>query len=409
LLQVATAEPVLKVGLNFVPGAAAFSPLSTKLGSMLSDEIKSTNKPWEEKTLLGLRADEGLAALNGRQFVVLLDPSAIALEAPPKLFRCDTRGSITGLCEGEGQGKPWIPTRAYVRFELSVTDYRSIKDFINTATSCEADERVWSDFRVLLGSGQLARRQTEYERHILARGDLLMQIRRSQAEYSGARYTSRLLVHAQQFALLPTPDDAYWAEHFRDRAQPLNNCIRNVAVRGRSQSAAIWDATTAIFAHAAQYPNWAAAIAASTDADSAPLREAENELSAIRHALTIGDLATLDAQSLESLTNLTAQLETMLDAGYAQIARAIEAKPLPIEARALELATISDRTGCNRCKAALQSRIDALRTSAASAPAQAQVNPVALDNQSSAAPLGTQTAGEVVPAHQAGEHPVKGG
>ncbi len=74
LLQLATAEPVLKVGLNFVPGAAAFSPLSTKLGSMLSDEIKSNNKPWEEKTLLGLRTDEGLAALNGRQFVVLLDP-----------------------------------------------------------------------------------------------------------------------------------------------------------------------------------------------------------------------------------------------------------------------------------------------------------------------------------------------
>src|SRR5690606_28781118 len=93
LLELATAEPVLKVGLNFVPGGAAFSPLSTKLGDMLSQEIKSSNKPWEEKTLLGLRTDEGLMALNGRQFVVLLDPGAIALEAPPKLFRCDTRGS----------------------------------------------------------------------------------------------------------------------------------------------------------------------------------------------------------------------------------------------------------------------------------------------------------------------------
>src|SRR5690606_4079460 len=125
LLELATDEPILKVGLNFVPGGAAFSPLSTKLGSMLSNEIKTTNKPWEEKTLLGMRIEEGLASLNGRQFVVLLNPSTIELEAPPKLMRCDTRGSLTGLCEGDG--KPWTPKQAYVRFELNVTDFRSIK------------------------------------------------------------------------------------------------------------------------------------------------------------------------------------------------------------------------------------------------------------------------------------------
>ncbi len=368
LLQVATAEPVLKVGLNFIPGAAAFSPLSTKLGSMLSDEIKSTNKPWEEKTLLGLRSDEGLAALNGRQFVVLLDPSTIALEAPPKLFRCATRGSLTGLCEGDGSGKPWVPAQAYVRFELSVTDYRSIKDFIGAATSCEADERVWSDFRVLLASGQLARRQTEYERDILARGDLLLQIRRSHAEYSGARYTARLLNHAQQYALLTTPDDAYWIEHFRDRAQPLDTCIRNTAIRGRAQYAAIWDAATAIFAHAAQYPTWAVAIANSRDADSAPLREAEHELVTIRRLLANGELTVLDAQSLDSLTNLTAQLEAMLEVGYARIARRIETSSAPLDAQSAELATLAEHTACLACKVALQRAAETLRAAAATAP-----------------------------------------
>jgi hypothetical protein len=374
LLQLATAEPMLKVGLNFVPGAAAFSPLSTKLGSMLSDEIKSTNKPWEEKTLLGLRTDEGLMALNGRQFVVLLDPTALALESPPKLFRCDTRGSITGLCEGNGQGKPWIPTQAYVRFELSVTDYRSIKDFIGPATSCEADERVWSDFRVLLGSGQLARRQTEYERHLLARGDLLLQIRRSQAEYSGTHYTSRLLQHAQQFALLPTPD-AYWVEHFRTRAQPLDACIRTTALRGRAQYAAIWDAATAIFARSTHYPTWATAIAANDDSESTSLRAAEGELVAVRRLLTVGDLKTLDSQSLDSLTNLTSQLEAMLEAGYNRIANTIERAPTPADARIAELTALSERTACIGCKVALQRRVEVLRVTPAPAP-QVDAKPV---------------------------------
>ncbi len=374
LLQLATAEPVLNVGLNFVPGGAAFSPLSTKLGSMLSDEIKSTNKPWEEKTLLGLRSDEGLAALNGRQFVVLLDPSTAAPESPPKLFRCDTRGSLTGLCQGEGAGKPWVPNQAYVRFELSVTDYRSIKDFIGSGTTCEADERVWSDFRVLLTSGQLARRQTAYETDLLARGDLLTQIRRSYVEYSGARYASRLLLHAQQFALLQTPDDAYWNTHFRERAVPLDTCIRSAAVRGHTQYASIWDAATAIFAHAVQYPVWATALAASDEPDSAPLRGAESELVAVRRLLATGDLKNLDAPNLESLSSLTVQLETMLDTGYGRIASAIETRNEPIEARLSELNSLAEHTACGTCKVQLQQRVDALRaanvqTSPATAPA----------------------------------------
>jgi hypothetical protein len=366
LLQLATDEPVLKVGLNFVPGGAAFSPLSTKLGSMLSNEIKTTNKPWEEKTLLGLRTDEGLASLNGRQFVVLLNPSTIQLEAPPKLVRCDTRGSLTGLCEGEG--KPWIPKQAYVRFELNVTDFRSIKDFINPATSCEADDRVWSDYRVLLASGQLARRQTEYERHLLARGELLMNIKRSQSEYTSTHYTARLLQHAQQFALLVTPSDAYWAEHFADRAKPLNDCVRANAVRGRAPYAAIWDASTAIFTRSTQYPVWAAAIAASDSADSPAIQEAERELVTIRRLLMMGDLKTMDAASLSSLTNLTTQLESMLEVGYTQIARTIENSATPVDARLAHLNAMAERTPCFSCKTLLAQRADSLRAINTSSP-----------------------------------------
>jgi hypothetical protein len=244
---------------------------------------------------------------------------------------------------------------------LSVTDYRSIKDFIGPATSCEADERVWSDYRVLLASGQLARRQTEYERHLLARGDLLQQIRRSQAEYSGAHYTSRLLQHAQQFALLPTPDDAYWVEHFRTRAQPLDACIRSIALRGRAQYASIWDAATTIFAHSAQYPTWSVAIAANDDAESPSLRAAESELTAIRRLLSVGDLKTMDAQSQESLNNLTAQLETMLSAGYERIARALERGSTPLDTRVAELIALSERTPCLACKVSLQRSAEILR------------------------------------------------
>jgi hypothetical protein len=384
LLRFATDEPILKVGLNFIPGGAVFSPLSTKLGSMLSNEIRTTEKPWEEKTLLGMRTDEGLSSLNGRQFIVLLNPSTIALEAPPKLTRCDTRGSLTGLCEGEG--KPWVPKQAYVRFELNVTDFRSIKDFINLATSCEADERVWSDYRVLLASGQLARRQTEYERHLLSRGELLMQIKRSQSEYTGTPYLSRLLLHAQQYALLPTPNDSYWSEHFADRAKPLNDCIRSVGVRGSAQCAAIWDASTAIFVRSMQYPVWANAISTTEDPQSPSLQEAERELVAIRRLLTVGDLKSVDAASLKTLTNLIAQLEAMLESGYARIARAIEINStVSADARIAQLHELADRTVCNSCKTSLLQKADELR---------AVLHPP-LDNPTAATPVTTNSTAEI--------------
>ncbi|HEY1181052.1 MAG TPA: hypothetical protein VGE56_02015, partial [Rhodocyclaceae bacterium] len=177
LLEVATAEPAISIGMSLIPGASVAAGLSTKLGEMLSDEIQTTKKPWEEKTLLGLRADQGLFALDGRQFIVLLNSTTMELQAPPQLARCDVKNSPTGLCLPDG--KPWTPAQAYVRFELDVTDFRSIKDFIGVAVSCEADERVWSEYRALLASGNLARKQLEYERQIMARGDLLLQVRRA--------------------------------------------------------------------------------------------------------------------------------------------------------------------------------------------------------------------------------------
>jgi hypothetical protein len=357
LLQVATSEPLLKVGMSFVPGATAFSPLSTKLGDLLSDEIKTSNKPWEEKTLLGLRSDEGLFALDGRMFVVMLNSTKMELEAPPKLRRCENKESPSGLCTSDNQ--PWKPAQAYVRFELDVTDYRSIKDFIGAAVSCEADERTWSDYRALLASGQLAKRQTQYERHLLARGDLLMQIRRSQAETSVSRYAGRLLQHAQQYTLLQTPDDGFWQEHLRDRARQLDACIRSTAVRGQAQYAAIWDSATELFTQSTAYPNWA--LANSADADAPVLREAERELRKLQQLMSVNELRSLDAQSLEPLSSLGSQLQQLLLPGYTRVAEAIVASTDPAEAKLQKLGEMSARSACRSCREYLDQQSAGLR------------------------------------------------
>lgn len=362
LLQLATAEPILSVGLNFVPGGGAVAGLSTKLGSMLSDEIKSTNKPWEEKTLLGLRSDEGLAALDGRQFVVLLNPTTIELQAPPELRRCDVKLSPTGLCNANGSA--WVPAQAYVRFELDVTDFRSIKDFIGGGVSCEADERTWSEYRALLASGQLARRQTQYERQLLARGDLLLQMRRAQNEMTGPRYTSRLLQFAQQYALLPVPEDAYWKEHFDSRARQLDGCLRATAVRGQSQYAAIWDSATSLFEQAQAYPSWAATLAASGDPEAPVLRGAERELLKLNTLLSINEVRALDLQSLESLVNLQTQLQQMLVPSYRRIAERVADSPEPLEGKLARLNDLSARSACGDCKLVIAQRAEALRLEA---------------------------------------------
>lgn len=360
LLEVATAEPMLKFGMGFVPGGQVVTSLSSKLGELLSEEIKTEKKNWEEKTLLGLRADQGLAELDGRQFVVLLNPSTIELEGPgPDLRRCERSLSPTGLCDPKG--RPWIPAQAYVRFELDVTDFRSVKDFIGAAVSCEADERVWADYRALLASGQLARKQTEYERHLLARGELLLQVRRAQNEPLNWRRVGRLLQFAQQAALLPTPDDAYWTEHYRERAQQNDACIRTAAIRGQSQYASIWDQATTVFARAHSYPSWNAALAGSADPEAPALRDAERELTQLRQLLSVPELRAIDSESLESLTSLDSQLQQMLKPAYERaIERVLETDETP-DAKRQRLTDLFSRSACMSCRQLLSAQAEALR------------------------------------------------
>ncbi len=360
LLEIATAEPMLKFGMGFVPGGQIVSGLSSKLGELLSEEIKTEKKNWEEKTLLGLRSDQGLAALHGRQFIVMLNSTTIELEAPtPRLKRCERAHSASGLCQTDGT--PWLPAQAYVRFELDVTDFRSIKDFIGSAVSCEADERVWADYRALLASGQLARRQTEAERDLLARGELLLQVRRTADETPDWRRAARLLQFAQQAALLPHADDAYWVKHFRTRANQLDQCIRSAAIRGRSQHAAIWDQATALFERAQTYPAWTTALAGDVHPEAPVLREAERELAQLRRIMTLPELRALDADSLHSLNALDAQLQQMLLPAYERIAERIRQSDDSVAGQIERLGHLHTRSACIACRQGLQAQIDTLR------------------------------------------------
>lgn len=375
LLELATAEPMLKFGMGFVPGGQVVTGLSSKLGELLSDEIKTEKKPWEEKTLLGLRSEQGVSALDGRQFVVLLNSSSVELEAPaPSLRPCPRAQSPSGLCDS--QGKPWAPAQAYVRFELDVTDFRSTKDFIGAAVSCEADERVWADYRSLLASGQLARRQTEYERHLLTRGELLLQIRRANADAPNWRRASRLLQFAQQAALLPTPDDAYWVEHFKARAQQTEACIRSAAIRGQSQYAAIWDSATALFARAPAYAGWAAALAGSADPEAPALRDAERELTQLQQLRSVNELRTLDADSLDALNSLDSQLQALLKPVYERaVERIVEAEE-NAQGKAQRLGDLFTRSACMSCRQLLSERAEQWRLIALATPPPSAAEPV---------------------------------
>lgn len=359
LLELATGEPILKFGMGFVPGGQVVTGLSSRLGELLSEEIKTEGKPWEEKTLLGLRAEQGVSALDGRQFVVVLNSTRVDLEAPaPDLHRCQSTQSRAGLCNRKGE--PWMPAEAYVRFELDVTDYRSVKDFLGSAVSCEAEERVWVDYRALIASGQLARRQAEYERHLLTRGELLLAARRANAEMATWRRAGRLLQFAQQAALLPAPDDAYWIEHYRSSAQQLDACIRTAAARGQSQYATIWDQAISLFARAQSYPSWATALSGTADPEAPALRDAERELTRLRQLMSAGELRTLDSESLESLNSLGAQLEALLVPVYERAVERILENGDSIEGKRQRIADLITRSACTDCRERLGRRLETL-------------------------------------------------
>lgn len=359
----AATSPVAQVGLSFVPGAATFNPISYKLGGMLSDEIKTSGKPWEERTLLGMRADEGVQALDGRQFVVLLNPSKVELEAPPELVRCRKTGAITGLCAASGE--PWVPDQAYVRFELDVTHYRSIKDYLGGDVSCDFSERNWVDYRTLIGSGMLARLQTDYEQLLMQRGDLLMQIRRGLTEQSTQPYVTRVLLYAQQYAMLPNPSDGYWKEHFRERAATLDGCIRSTALRGQSALASVWDAALPVFERSRYYPDWAEQLRNNEDPQDPLLLDAQRDLASIDSLLAYQELRAVDSpSSLVSLTQPKQQLERMITASYVNMIHLIEDTSEPVQGKLDRYAELMERTGrCTLCKQLLQERVDLLTAS----------------------------------------------
>lgn len=356
----AASAPVSQVGLSFIPGAATFNPITYKLGDMLSEEIKTAGKPWEERTLLGLRADEDVAKLDGRQFIVLLNPTSMELEAPPQLARCRKTGAVTGLCWSDGS--PWVPDRAYVRFELDVSDYRSIKDFVGADVSCEYSERNWLDYRSLIASGQLARQQTDYELMLMRRGDLLMQIRRGLSEQSNQAYVAKVLLYAQQFAMLPSPNDAYWIDHYSERASSLDACIRDQALRGQSAYAAIWDGALPIFRRTAFYASWADRLRESVEPDSTLLRDVERELAQIEQLLAYQELQQLrDGSALVALTQPQQQLERMLVAAYAELQRQIERSGDTALLRLARYQALADAAAsCRLCTELLRPQIDSL-------------------------------------------------
>ncbi|WP_420465533.1 hypothetical protein [Panacagrimonas sp.] len=397
LLEIATGEPMLKFGMGFVPGGQVVSGLSSKLGELLSDEIKTEKKNWEEKTLLGLRSDQGLDALHGRQFVVMLNPNTIEFEAAaPNLRRCERAHSPSGLCEADG--KPWLPAQAYVRFELDVTDFRSIKDFIGSAVSCEADERVWADYRALLASGQLARRQTEYERYLLARGELLLQARRAQDDTPSWRRAGRLLQFAQQSALLPSADDAFWVKHFSERASQIEACVRAAAVRGQSQYAAIWDHSTALFERAQSYPEWTAELAANAAPEAPVLRKAERELAQLRQVMTVPELRALDADSLESLRSLDGQLQQMLLPAYERIAERILESDDTFDGQAERLSDLFARSACMSCRQMLSAEVARLREPPAPEPPPGTPTTAAISAAATEAPPAAEPQEQTTPS-----------
>jgi hypothetical protein len=207
-----------------------------------------------------------------------------------------------------------------------------------------------------VGSGQLARRQADYERHILARGDLLLGVRRSQAEFAGNAYVNRLLLHAQQYSLLVTPDDAYWKAHFANNARQLDNCIRMAAAGGRSSAAELWDQSTEIYAKRTTYPAWAEALAATEDPESSALLAAERELLALQRLLAIDELQNLERQSRSSLTGLGLQLEHMLLQFYQRLAASLEQDTGPGSTSVAQLQNLASLSACEACKLLLLER-----------------------------------------------------
>jgi len=378
-----TTAPVAQVGLAFVPGAAVFNPISYKVGSLLGDEIKTTGKPWEERTLLGMRADEGVSALDGRTFVVLLNPSKVELDAPPELVRCRKTGAITGLCLTSGE--PWTPDQAYVRFELDVSYYRSIKDYLGADVSCEFNERNWVDYRSLINSGQLARLQTQYEALLMDRGDQLMEIRRGLTSQYGPPYITKVLQYAQQYATLRNPDDAFWNDHFKDRAAALDACIRDTAQRGKSSYLTVWDAVIPVFARARFYNDWNRFLQENANPEDPVLRNAQRDLQLLDSVLDIQELREIRNQdSLISLTQPKQQLESMIAASYRNMLRQIDDSDEPTGSKLERYALLMRQSSpCDYCKALLQPKIEALNQQLAdeqaAAAAQTAPGPAAIE------------------------------
>src|SRR5690606_40816493 len=113
-------------------------------------------------------------------------------------------------------------------------------------------------------------------------------------------------------------------------------------------------------------------IASNDEANGTPLLEAEKELVAVKRLLGTGDLKTLDATSLKSLTHLAEQLDAMLAAGYTRIARGIENDAVTAaDARAAQLAALAERTACDSCRTLLAQKAESVRNSAVPAPVAA--------------------------------------
>ena len=165
---------------------------------------------------------------------------------------------------------------------------------------------------------------------------------------------------AQRFVLLRTPDDAYWADHYAKRAAALDDCVRNVAIGGTAQNAAIWDEATQIYSRLPTYELWAESLASNSDPEAQSLKAAEAELLSIDRLLARPELRSLSRENLASLNGPRIQLERMLTATYDRIIRRVVATSEPAFGKAERLEVWAEATRCSVCRDRLLAEADAL-------------------------------------------------
>lgn len=366
MMETIKKTPSAITGVATLLGGVPITAFQTLVVPMLEKSATSPDHQWQKKKEYTFQVGERLDELDGRviAFLLLMEDR----KGPPvQAELCSLSLERPRLCVARGDGVDQPLTTPYLLFDLRLSDYRPIDDLVPQGGACSSDRGVLAKTADAIASGALTQRQGLLEALVLARRNVLAEVRESGGSIDRL---SRAAWHYQRLTT-PAPDSpryAYWQQRLALRNQRVDECINEALAAASLNTRRRWTTLLDGFRAIETVED---AVQRNADADVPDAADAAKVEAALRKLNTAEAIPAIDAESHAYLVAGVSNAASLLERHYREQALRITGSGAPDAAA--ELKKLIAATRCTSCVAILNTALASVQSGAGARSTEAAI------------------------------------